>query len=377
MATGQQTDVVVVGGGIIGCAVAREAARSGHRVTLLEAERAGRGATVAAAGMLSPLVETGGNEAFRRLGLASLDLYPAWTEALREESGVDPALLPCGRLRVALTPREGEELDLLLARALAHDPGARRVEGTELGRAFPGLDPGIRSGLLLERDHQVDNRLLARALVRAALRAGVRVREGAEVREILRSGGRVIGVALQDGTRIEAPRVVLAAGAWGGQLRGIPHPPPLVPVRGQMVALGPVPGLPPRLLEGAGVYVVPRRTGRILVGATVERVGFRKTVTPEGVSTLLRGVRRLLPLLRTVPPTEVWAGLRPGTPDDLPLLGPDPHLEGLEYAGGHFRNGILLAPITARLVLERLEGRAASIPLEPFLPGRFHPASRS
>lgn len=360
-----------MGGGLIGCSVARAAALEGHRVTVLEARRTGGGASRAAAGMLAPLGEAGEPGPFLSLGRASLALYPSFVEAVRGESGIDPAYLPSGRLQVALTPDDESRLSRHLEWVSDFDPGARIVAGRELRTLLPGVAPEVRWALLVPGDHQVDNRLLTAAVARAATGRGATLLEGAPVREVLVGSGRVRGVVLADGRRFPADVVVLAAGARAGGIGGVPAPPPVVPVRGQMLALGPVRSLPTRIVEGAGVYLVPRRWGRIVVGATVERVGFRDFVTPEGVAELLRGARRLLPGLAGLPPTEVWAGLRPGTPDDLPILGPDPTLPGLLHAGGHYRNGILLAPVTARILADLLAGRDPGMDLGPFRPDRF------
>jgi glycine oxidase len=363
--------VVVVGGGLIGCAVARAAALEGRRVTLLEAGRVGRGASRAAAGMLAPLGEVGEPGPFLALGRTSLSLYPSFVEAVRRESGIDPAYLPSGRLHVAFGAAEEEQLSRRLSWVSRFDPGARIVAGPELREFHPSIARDARAALLVPGDHQVDNRLLMSAVVQSATRAGVTIVEDAVVREIVSTAGVVSGVALEDGREVSAGAVVLAAGAGAGGIRGLGAPTPVVPVRGQMAALGPVRGMGARIVEGAGVYLVPRRWGRILVGATVEHVGFRNSVTPEGIAGLLRGARRLVPGLGSLPATEVWAGLRPGTPDDLPILGPDPALPGLLHAGGHYRNGILLAPITARILADLLAGRDPGIDLAPFHPRRF------
>lgn len=361
----------MVGGGLIGCAVARAAAHDGHRVTLVEARRTGWGASRAAAGMLAPLGEAGARGPFLDLGRASLALYPAFVSALREESGIDPGYLPSGRIHLGWTAGDEAHLSRELEWLTPLDGGARLLGPAELRERLPAVAPSVRIGLWVPGDHQVDNRQLVRAASLAARRAGVRIEEGIAVREIGTRGGSVSEVVLADGRRFPAEQVVLAAGAWSASVEGVPGPLPVVPVRGQMAALGPLPGLGTAVVEGAGVYVVPRRNGRVLVGASVEAVGFRESVTPDVVAALVRSARRLLPALGSVPVTEVWAGLRPGTPDDLPLLGPDPDLPGLVHASGHYRNGILLAPVTARIVVDLLAGRTPDPDPAPFAPERF------
>ncbi len=351
--------------------MARAAAHQGHRVTLVEARRPGWGASRAAAGMLAPLGEADARGPFLDLGRASLALYPDFVSALRAESGIDPAYLPSGRLHLGWTVEDEARLARDLEWLAPLDPEARLLGPAGLRERLPAAAPSARVGLWVPGDHQVDNRQLVRAASLAARRGGVRFEEGVAVRKVGARGGAVSEVVLSDGRRLPADHVVLAAGAWSASVEGVPGPVPVVPVRGQMAALGPLPGLGTAIVEGAGVYVVPRKNGRVLVGASVEAVGFRETVTPDVVATLVRGARRLLPALRSVPVTEVWAGLRPGTPDDLPLLGPDPDLPGLIHASGHFRNGILLAPVTARIVADLLAGRTPDPDPAPFAPGRF------
>lgn len=362
---------MVVGGGLIGCAVARAAALDGHHVTVVEARRPGLGASRAAAGMLAPLGEAGESGPFLDLARASLALYPSFVDSLRSESGIDPAYLPAGRIHVALDTEEEERLHRHLEWVSTLDAGARIVPPGELRGLLPLVTPEARAGLVVPGDHQVDNRLLTAAVVAAARRAGVHIVEGSPVQEVLHSQGHVAGVAIAGGMSLPAEVVVLAAGAHATTVRGLPDPGVVVPVRGQMVALGPLRGAGTRIVEGAGVYLVPRRWGRILVGATVERGESRNHVTPGGIASLLRGARRLLPALERLPATEVWSGLRPGTPDDLPILGGDPRLPGLIHATGHYRNGILLAPATAHIVTGLLAGRRPFVELEAFRPDRF------
>lgn len=363
---------MVVGGGVIGCTVALDLARAGLSVTLLEARRIGSGASRAAAGMLSPVGESSEPGPFLDLALASLDLYPDFVQGVRETGGIDPALLPSGGLEIAGTDEALEGMRRRLDWVVRYDPRACLLEAEELRRRVPGIDPGVRGALHLPGDHQVDNRLLTPAVAAAARRAGVRIVEGAPVEGLLRAGDRCVGVRLRSGDPVPAGLVVLAAGWEGGNIQGA-SPLPLEPVRGQMAALGPLPGAPRPILHAPGVYIVTRRSGRILVGATVERAGPRPVVTPGGIRTLVDRARHLLPGLGPLTPDEVWAGLRPATPDGLPVLGPDPRLAGLIHAGGHFRNGILLAPLTGRAVAALALSRPPMVDVTPLRPGRFSP----
>lgn len=370
MDTIQGSDAVVVGGGVIGCTVALDLAQAGLTVTLLEARRIGAGASRAAAGMLSPVGESPKPGPFLDLALTSLGLYPAFVERVREGGGVDPALLRSGGIEIATTDEALEGMRTRLDWVHRYDPGACLLGADELRDRVPEIGPGVLGGLHLPGDHQVDNRLLTPAVAAAARRAGVRIVEGAPVRGLLRSGDRCVGVQLQGGGRVPAGLVVLAAGWEGGGLEGVPAL-PLEPVRGQMAALGPLPGADRPILHAPGVYLVTRRSGRILVGATVERVGARPWVTPEGIQGLMDRAGRLLPGMGRMVPDEVWAGLRPATPDGLPVLGPDPEIPGLLHAGGHFRNGILLAPLTGRIVTALALSEPPPVDLTPLRPGRF------
>ncbi len=366
--------MVVVGGGVIGCTVALELALAGLSVTLLEARRIGGGASRAAAGMLSPVGESPEPGPFLELGLTSLGLYPDFVGRVREAGGIDPALLSSGGVEIATTPEAVEGMLTRLAWVTRYDPAASFLEAAEVRSRVPGLGPQVLGALHLPGDHQVDNRLLTPAVAAAARASGVRIVEGAPVQGLLREGGRCIGVRLRTGETVGSGVVVLAAGWEGGDVDGAPFL-PLEPVRGQMAALGPLPGAPRPILHAPGVYVVTRRSGRILVGATMERVGRRPWVTPEGIQGLLSRARTLLPGVGPLVPDEVWAGLRPGTPDGLPVLGPDPEVEGLLHAGGHFRNGILLAPLTGKVVADLVLTRPPRVDLWPLRPGRFTPAS--
>ncbi len=376
MTAGNGRDLVVVGGGVVGLAAAREAARRGLRVTVLERGRPAREASWAGAGMLSPVSEAAEDGPFLDFGLASLRLWPGWAAELEAEAGTTVEFRESGKLRVALSPGEEERLRSRVTWARERDLAVEWLDAPSLRKEVPQLAETVRGGIRVEPDFRVDNRLLGRALERAAGEAGVEVRPGTPVRGIRSHGNRVTGVELEDGSILPTPRVVVAAGAWSASLEGLSAPLPVRPVRGQMLSLRP-PSLPShRLVESEEVYLVPRADGRLLVGATMEETGFEAGVTAGGIRDLLAGVLRLCPELAGSPLVELWSGFRPGSPDGNPILGPDPALEGLFLGTGHFRNGILLAPLTA-LILGSLaaEADAPAIP-RAFRPGRFHPAGR-
>lgn len=364
-------DVVVIGGGVIGCALAGELARRGVRVTVVERERPGAGASSVAAGMLAPLPESSGLGSFYSLAWASLELYPAFVARLLEATGIDVGYRRDGKLEVALD--EAREAALRAAYSRYREGGheVEWLDGAELRRLEPALAPEVRAGLFISAEHQVDTRYLTRAAWTAAARDGVRFRLGTPAAGIAASRGRVQGVSLATGEELAADRVVVAAGPWSAHLSGLPRPLPVTPVRGQIVVLESSPPLLQRTVGTGGCYLVPRRDGRLVIGSTMENVGFDDRVTGAGVQRLLGAALAGVPSAAGAEVIELRAGLRPGTRDELPILGPDPELAGLFYATGHFRNGILLAPVTAQLLADLLTDAEPGLPLTPFLPDRF------
>jgi glycine oxidase len=374
--TGKASDLVVVGGGAVGLAVALDAAGRGLGVTVFERSRPGREASWAAAGMLSPLGEAGQEGPFLEFGLTSLRMYPSWVRQLEEESGLDLEYRETGKLRVAFSEGELERLEARRRWADERGIAARWLDGDELRRVEPALAPGVRAGLLVHEDHQLENRRLGDALLAVAAGRGVEVRPGSAVKGVIADRHRARGVVLNDGTRVPAARVLLAAGAWSGALEGLPGRVPVRPVRGQILSLRPERPPSPHMLDSERVYLVPRQDGRLIVGATQEDVGFREGTTADGIRGLLEAAVELVPALGAAPLTELWSGLRPGTPDRNPIIGPDPDLEGLLIATGHFRNGILLAPATARLLGALVSGDEEPEIPAAFLPDRFRSARR-
>jgi glycine oxidase len=364
------SDLVVVGGGIIGVAIAREAALAGLSVSLIERRLPGCEASAAAAGMLTAQADAESPGPLLPLCLASRDLYPDFARAVHSESGVDPCLVRSGLLVLARTPAEADGLDRRLdfQRSLGLD--ATRVSGPDLRHLEPSLSAEWRDGLFLPEDSRIDAVLLMRALVRAALKAGSRVHSGVRVTRLLVDGGKVVGVETAAG-RFPAAAVVIAAGAWSGELEGEGISPLAThPVRGQIVCFGaPRPAIGRPLMCGT-CYLVPRGADRILVGSTMERAGFDRSVTAEGLATLTAAALDVVPALRSCRFESAWAGLRPATDDGLPAIGPGA-APGLFYACGHLRSGILLAPITARAVARLVRGEDPGIDLAPFSPLRF------
>ena len=367
------TDVLVVGGGVIGLAIAWRAAGAGMTVTVVD-ETPGQGASWAAAGMLAPVTEVHyGERPLLGLNLAAADRWPAFAEEVEEAGGQPVGYRPGGTLAVARDADDNAALEDLYQFQLRCGLEVERLRSRECRQLEPGLAPSIRGGVLAAGDHQVDNRALVEALLAACRRAGVRLVAG-RVAELASEGDRVTGVVLGDGDRLAAGAVVLAAGCWSGGLGGLAAEalPPVRPVKGQLLYLKGSADEPlcSRNVRGLEVYVVPRGDGRVVVGATVEEQGFDTRVTAGAVHDLLRAALELLPDVAELELLETVVGLRPGSPDNAPMLGPAGP-EGLVVATGHYRNGILLTPVTADAIAELLaDGRVPEL-IAPFTPGRF------
>jgi glycine oxidase len=366
-------DAVVVGGGVIGLAIAWRAAQAGMAVTVVD-EQPGRGASWAAAGMLAPVTEVHyGERPLLGLNLAAAARWPDFAAEVEEAGGRRVGYTPGGTLAVARDADDNAALEDLYQFQLRCGLEVERLRGRECRQLEPGLHPGIRGGVLAAGDHQVDNRALVEALLVACQRVGVRMVAG-RVTELTVEGDRVTGVALGDGQRLAAGTVVLAAGCWSGTLGGVAAEalPPVRPVKGQLLYLrGPADEpLCSRNVRGLEVYVVPRGDGRVVVGATVEEQGFDTRVTAGAVHDLLRAALELLPDVAELELLETVCGLRPGSPDNAPMIGPAGP-EGLVVATGHYRNGILLTPVTADAVAELLATGRVPEAIAPFAPGRF------
>jgi glycine oxidase len=366
-------DVVVVGGGVIGLAIAWRAAGAGMTVSVVD-EAPGQGASWAAAGMLAPVTEVHyGERPLLGLNLAAADRWPAFAAEVEGASGHPVGYRSGGTLAVARDADDNAALEDLYQFQLRCGLEVERLRSRECRQLEPGLAPGIRGGVLAAGDHQVDNRALVQALLIACRRAGVRLLEG-RVAELATDGDRVTGVVLAGGARLPAEAVVLAAGCWSGGLGGLAAEalPPVRPVKGQLLYLRGSADEPlcSRNVRGLEVYVVPRGDGRVVVGATVEEQGFDTRVTAGAIHDLLRAALELLPDVAELELLETVVGLRPGSPDNAPMLGPAGP-EGLVVATGHYRNGILLTPVTADAIAELLAtGRVPDL-IAPFTPGRF------
>ncbi|MDT0346543.1 glycine oxidase ThiO [Streptomyces litchfieldiae] len=354
-------DAVVVGGGVIGLVTAWRAAGRGLRTAVVD-PRPGGGAAQVAAGMLAAVTELHhGEEALLDLNLASAARYPDFAAELAEAAGAGIGYRACGTLAVALDADDRAELRELHLLQQRCGLDTQWLTGRECRKLEPMLAPGVRGGLRVDGDHQADPRLLTAALLTACERAGVAFHR-AWARELTVSGGRATGVLLDSGTALAAGATVLAGGSRSAGLAGLPPEVavPVRPVKGQVLRLrmpaGPAPFLSRTVravVRGGHVYLVPRVSGELVIGATSEERGWDTTVTAGGVYELLRDAHELVPGLTELPLVETRAGLRPATPDNAPLLGPSA-LPGLHLATGHHRNGILLAPVTGDALAEAL-----------------------
>jgi glycine oxidase len=358
-------------------AIAWRAAQRGLRVTVFERGEPGGGASCVAAGMIAPVTEASPIEpGLVPLGLASLSAYPQFVQELRDASRMDPGFLQCGTLLVARDRDEAEALERELELRRHLGLAVTRLLPTGARALEPALAPALRLALAIEGDHAIDPRKLTAALAAAVRTAGGQLRGGVEVAGVETSsdGGRVEGVRTVDGEVVLADQVVIAAGAWSEALAGIPAHArvPLRPVKGQILRLHDPsgPGLLTRVLRMSGGYIVPRGDGRYVLGATMEERGFDTTVTAGAVFELLRAAAELVPGVSELVIDELSAGLRPATPDNAPALGPGA-LPGLHWAVGHYRHGILLAPVTAELVAAGLVGEELPEIAVPFATSRF------
>ncbi len=365
-------DVAVVGGGVIGCAIAYHLAGAGARVAVFEQREVGGEASGSAAGMLAPLADASEGGLFFDLCLASLRLFPALTEALRDETGIDIEYLPSGILRVATTEAEETELRAVLRQEPYSTLGLEWVDSQALRRLEPRLRPDARGAAYSAQEHQLNASRFTQTLARAAEARGAAFFQGASVTGFTTNGDQVIGLRTQEG-KVGADLVVLAAGPWTAALgRRLGVNLPVKPMRGQMIAF-PDFNTPLRHVAWNGdCYLVPKANGFLFAGATVEDVGFRKRTTARGLAWLERMATALVPSLAYLEMATSWAALRPGSPDGHPIIGPLPGWRGISVASGHFRNGILLAPITGRLITQLLLEGKTEFPLEPlFSPARF------
>jgi glycine oxidase len=368
-------DAVVVGAGVIGLSIGWRAAQRGLRTLVLDASSPASGATGVAAGMLAPVSEAVfGEEDLIAANLEAARRYPAFVAEVERESRLDTHYRASGTLAVALDRDDAELLRQLHGFQLSLGLEAEWLRGQECRRLEPALAPGVVAGIRSSIDHQIDPRRLARALVGALEKASGELRESCRVKHVSPRADSVLEVTLDSGETVEADQVVIAAGWRSGTLDGLPERVrvPVRPVKGQILRLrGPRQApLAGRVVRTPRVYIVPRDDGEVVVGATVEERGADTAVTAGGVLELLREAYEALPGVTELELVETVAGLRPASPDNKPIVGRG-GLPGFVWATAHWRNGILLAPLTADAVADVLTGAELPEPLAPFGPDRF------
>ncbi len=369
--------ILVIGAGVSGAAVALALLERDLPVLVVEARPADRAepaevATAASAGMLAPQYESSGDEALLRLALASRERHPAFLEKVERLADVELDLRPDGMLVGAFGEAERDELSRMAGRQRGLGLAAELIDPGAAVRLQPGLGEAL-VWLWLPDESRLDTQRLAAALPTALEAAGAELRYGARVERLVTGDGSVRGVTLEGGERLAADRVVLSAGAWSNGIEGLPRPVPVRPVRGQMLRYEPgvAPPLERLVARRDGSYLVPRPDGAVLAGSTMEEAGFEATVTAAGQAGIRAAAARLVPTVAAIEPSERWAGLRPVSKDGAPILGPDPELDGLHYATGYGRNGILLSPTAAEIVAARLAGETGGAEADPFSIGRF------
>jgi glycine oxidase len=362
-------DVVVVGGGVIGLSIAREAAVHGKSVVVLDPGTPSEAASWAAAGMLAPQSEADQPDPFFHLCTASLRMHRAWADHLREQTGVDPEHVDSGVLDLASSEEEHRVLDRRMQWQRDAGLAVEMLSPADVRKLEPLLTLPLSGAAWLAGEHQVTPRRLLKALKAACAARGVEIRTGQRVHEVVRSGNRVDGVRVaQD--RIAGGCVVIASGVGSAQIAGLQPSIPVRPRKGQILSLAtPGPAFR-RMIRWRHAYFVPRRDGELIVGATNEDAGFDRSLTPAGIGGLLKAAQEISSHTGEYPIAEMWTGLRPATPDGLPIIG-KAELDGLFYATGHYRNGILLAPITAAIIAAFVDGRTPDLPLEPYSSTRF------
>jgi len=367
-------DVAIAGGGLIGGSIAMELARAGLRVGLFDKQEPGKEASWASAGILSPAPESPGMVALVPLGKASMALYPEFVAQAEELSGQSVGFRAKGTLEVLTSRHAREELSTIIA--LHHGLGlqAEPLSAADARELEPGLREDLEAAVLRPAEASVDNRLLTRAVLASAQKSGAEILAGAGVESLWREGDVCKGFVAA-GEKISAEHTVIAAGCFSAQIQGAEQYAPVRPAKGQMISLVCPEAKVQRVLWGDDIYLVPRNDGRILAGATVEYAGFDKTLTAGGQKKLLSAAIELVPALENARVEETWAGLRPDSPDHLPILG-STDLQGLVIATGHFRSGVLLTPITAKLVREWITHGNVSLDWERFSPLRFAPAEK-
>jgi glycine oxidase len=366
----QSADVVIVGGGVIGLTIARALMQRGVRdVCLIERGSPGNEASFAAGGILAPQAEADSPDEFFALACRSRDLYPAFAAALREETGVDIELDSTGTLYVAFTDGDLREIDARFEWQSKAGLAVEKLTPGEARELEPCISEALQGALRFPRDVQVENRRLVNALVNSVAKQGVRIFADTSVESLSVERRRLRGLETSRGY-ISSQKVIIAAGTWSSTIEHS-QTPRIEPVRGQMICFDAKPQLTHHVIYSPRGYLVPRQDGRLLAGSTSEHAGFTKQVTAGGINQIIANAREISPKILNLPIVDTWSGLRPRAPDGLPVLGPCGEIDGLFYATGHYRNGILLAPVTGELIAEAVVTGRVSPLLAAFSPNRF------
>jgi glycine oxidase len=367
-------DVAIAGGGLIGSAIALELAQAGLSVGVFEKGEPGREASWASAGILSPAPEAPGMIPIVPLAKASMGLYPGFVANVEEISGQSVGFRPFGTMDALFSRDATRDLSTLIA--LHHGLGLRAepLRPEEARDLEPALSPEVEAAALRPEEASIDNRALTRAVLQAAQKSGAEIFPDHDVEAIWREKGRCAGLKLRN-ENVSAKWTIIAAGCFSANIEGVAVYAPVRPAKGQMVSMRADELKIERVLWSEKVYIVPRNDGRILAGASVEYVGFDKHVTAGAVEKILSDAIELVPGLAKARIEETWAGLRPDSPDHLPILGPT-DLDGLLMATGHFRSGVMLAPVTARLMREWITQQQVSVDWERLSPMRFATAKK-
>lgn len=366
--TKHSADVVVIGGGVIGLSIARALAlRGAGDVCLIERGSLGHEASFAAAGMLAPQAEANGQDDFFKLACRSRDLYANFAASLHDETGVDVELDTTGTLYLALTYHDLVDIEKRFAWQTAANLPVEKLTTAQARELEPCISESVVGALRFPLDMQVENRRLLSALANSVSKLGVAIVTETSVECVKSERDRVTGVQTSRGF-IKCEKAMIAAGTWSGFIKSTLK---VEPVRGQMIGFDARPQITRHVIYSPRGYIVPRRDGRLLAGSTSEHAGFAKLVTAGGISSILANAQQISPSISNLPIVDTWAGLRPRAPDNLPVLGPCDEIGGLFYATGHYRNGILLAPVTGELIAEAVLDGIVSPLLGPFSPKRF------
>ena len=369
------SDVIIIGGGVIGLSLARALAHRGVRdICLIEKTELGTEASFAAAGMLAPQVEADSNDEFFKLACRSRDMYVDFAAALMEETDVNVELDTTGTLYLALNEDDERACEERYAWQSHAGLSVEKLDASQVRSVEPCVNPDVRRALFFPHDIQVENRRLVSALANSVNKLGVKILTHTRCDEITVDQNKVGGVNTSKGF-FAGNTVVLAAGCWSGSIRVGNNRDPvqmqMEPVRGQMVCLEAKPQLTRHVIYSHRGYIVPKHDGRLLAGSTSEPETFVKQTTAGGISSILENATEISPQISNLPIVDLWAGLRPKAGDGLPVLGPCGEIDGLHYATGHYRNGILLAPITGELIAEEILKPGRSTSLSSFSPDRF------